>query len=97
MPREIQIPNIPAADETIPGFTFSGWSAFFAPAGLPQLILKRLNAAFVAAVRSPEVAEKLKAQFLVPVGSTSEELADLIKTGIEHWSQVAAKAGLQKQ
>ncbi len=55
------IPDVPTMVESgVTGVQGSSWSGVLAPAGTPAPIIARLNAETIAALRSPEVADKLK-------------------------------------
>jgi tripartite-type tricarboxylate transporter receptor subunit TctC len=75
----------------------AGWNGFFAPAGLPQPIQARLNQGLVKAIKSPRVDKALRDQFLVPVASSPQELADVIKEGIERWTKVVEAARIERE
>ncbi len=49
--------DVPAAGETIPGFDFAGWFMVVAPAGTPDDIIAKMNAAIGRAVRDPAIKE----------------------------------------
>jgi tripartite-type tricarboxylate transporter receptor subunit TctC len=53
------LPEVPTTAEAgLPGFTVDAWFAFFAPAGTPEPILQRINAALRQAVTLPEVRRR---------------------------------------
>ena len=51
----------------------------------------------VTALNSPTSVAKFKAQGIVPVGSTPEELADMVRAEIEMWSKVIPSIGLKPE
>jgi tripartite-type tricarboxylate transporter receptor subunit TctC len=53
----------------------------YAPKGTPEAIVTKFRQAFVDAVRSPDVAEKLKAGDQTVVGSTPAEAARELAEG----------------
>jgi tripartite-type tricarboxylate transporter receptor subunit TctC len=77
------LPQVPTMAETFEGFELNSWLAFFGPARLPDAISKRLSDELAAAVRDPDVRTKLRDGGLVPVGSTSAELADVVRRDVE--------------
>jgi tripartite-type tricarboxylate transporter receptor subunit TctC len=95
--RRPELPGTPTLSETVPGMLVAGWNGFFAPAGLPQPIQARLNQGLVKAIKSPRVDKALRDQFLVPVASSPQELADVIKEGIERWTKVVEAARIERE
>lgn len=95
--RRPELPDTPTLSETIPGMLVAGWNGFFAPPGIPQHIQTRLNQSLVRAIKAPRVDKTLRDQFLVPVASTPEELAEVIREGIERWTRVVEAARIERE
>jgi tripartite-type tricarboxylate transporter receptor subunit TctC len=57
--RQSELPNVPTLGETFPGFEYTGWNALFAPAGTPADIVARVNRDVEAALKQPEVSQRL--------------------------------------
>ncbi|WP_313298281.1 tripartite tricarboxylate transporter substrate binding protein [Diaphorobacter sp.] len=66
----------------------SGWMAFIAPAGTPQPILDRLNAAFVKALRQPSVEKVLSNQGYSVVASPPQEVSKVVQEEVKSFSQI---------
>ncbi len=49
------LPNLPAINETVPGVVSSGWIVLMAPAGVPDAIVKKVNADLRKVVAMPDV------------------------------------------
>jgi len=90
-------PDLPTIDETVPGVINIGWNGILAPAGTPQPIVDKLNAATVAAVKMPEVAAKMKLQGLNTLSSTPAEFASLISNEIDYWGKIIPSIGIQPE
>ena len=59
--RFSRVPNIPAISEILPDFHAPrAWFGLFGPPGLPQPIVQKLSAEIGAALRSPEIDEKIQ-------------------------------------
>jgi tripartite-type tricarboxylate transporter receptor subunit TctC len=56
-------------------------------------VVARLNAAIVAAVRKPEVKERLLAFGLVPTGTSPTELAAIQQADSELWAPAVKASG----
>ena len=52
-------PDLPTVEETVPGFTASGWSILVAPHGTPAPIVQKINADLRNALSEPELAEEV--------------------------------------
>ncbi|WP_158287770.1 Bug family tripartite tricarboxylate transporter substrate binding protein [Falsiroseomonas bella] len=91
--RSAVLPDLPTIAETLPGVVGTAWHGIFAPARTPADTVKRLNAAFVGAVRDADVQQRMRAAGTVPVGSTPEELADFQRAEITKWTEIARAVG----
>lgn len=75
--RVAAFPELPTVAEAgpLPGYAMASWYAMWAPARTPPAILGRMQQAVAAALRTPEVAEKLATLGAEPVGDTPEAFA----------------------
>ncbi len=72
--RSPAAPDLPTMIESgVPDFRAVVWQGFSAPAGTPQPIVDRLNAAARQALQTPEVMGRFKELGAQPIGSTPEE------------------------
>ncbi len=91
-----EMPDIPTIQEVVPGFEkASGGIGIWGPAGLPQPIAQRLQAAFAAGLRSPDVADKLKAQGMIPIANTPAEFTKEIAAGVAINERLVKASGIQ--
>ena len=96
--RQQSVPEIPTIGESVPGYVMPAtWLGFFGPAGLPEAILKRLNAEIVRAVQSPDVRARLEAAGMPVVGTSSEEFARMVKDDIETFRKIVTAAGIKPE
>jgi tripartite-type tricarboxylate transporter receptor subunit TctC len=73
------LPDMPTiAEQGMPGFQFSSWAAWMAPAGTPRPIVDKLNAAIRSAVADPAINKQLADWGDEVVASTPEELGAII-------------------
>ena len=88
-------PDVPTiAESGLPGFEASAWDGVFVPAGTPQPIVQRLNAAIRNALDDPELAAALLARGAQPViATTPESFARFIATSAERWGQAVRASG----
>jgi tripartite-type tricarboxylate transporter receptor subunit TctC len=90
-------PNLPTiAESGLPDFETSVWFGLFAPAGTPRAVIDKLAAAANAALKSDDVASKLRAQGFEPLGGSPDEFAKIIARDAVKWNSAAVAAGLKK-
>jgi tripartite-type tricarboxylate transporter receptor subunit TctC len=94
--RSPTLPDVPAIAETpgLAGYDTGVWWGFLAPAGLPADIKAKLATDCAEVVQLPAVKERLAGLGAVPVGSTPEEFAALIRGDYEKWGPVIKAAGI---
>jgi tripartite-type tricarboxylate transporter receptor subunit TctC len=91
-------PEVPTIEEAgLPGFESATDFAFLAPAGTPQPIIRRLHAATVAALRAPEVRERLDAAGITVIGSGPEEWPAYFAAENAKWSRIIRERGIRPQ
>ena len=89
-------PDLPTiAESGLSGYSATNWYGFFAPAGTPAAVAQKLNAAFVKALREPDVVSTLRNGGMDVAPSTGPELGAFLKEDIERWTQVIKQAGLE--
>jgi tripartite-type tricarboxylate transporter receptor subunit TctC len=94
--RSTLAPEVPTfAEAGLPDVFARAWFGFFAPAGTPEAIVKRINTEVVQALRSPEMRKDLEASGLRVIGSSPEQLAEQIRKDIEIYEEVAAAANIR--
>ncbi len=93
--RSSVLPDLPTVAESIPGYEVSAWFGIFAPAGVPQPVVQRLNAEFVKALREPDLRQRLASQGAEPITSTPEEFAAYLRSEIDKWAKVVKVAGMK--
>jgi tripartite-type tricarboxylate transporter receptor subunit TctC len=68
--RSTLMPNVPTVAEMgLPGYEGILWIGIVAPAGTPKPVIEKLASAFQRAVRTPDLAERLKRDGVEPVGN----------------------------
>jgi tripartite-type tricarboxylate transporter receptor subunit TctC len=94
--RASQVPDIPTIEEAgVPGFETSLWFALVAPPNLPQPIAARLNRELNTIISDPVVQKGFDVQATQSEPSTLQGMADLIRTDLTRWREIAAKAGVK--
>lgn len=90
-----QIPDVPALAETVPGLVSISWSGIVAPAGTPESIIRKLNAAINAELSSGEMAATLTRLAADVRPGTPEDFAAFIATETPKWADVVKSSGLK--
>jgi tripartite-type tricarboxylate transporter receptor subunit TctC len=94
--RVPSLPDLPTMNELgYPQIEADNWYGLVAPARTPRPIIAKLNAAAVAALKAPEVQERLATQGAILIGGSPEEFTDYIRSEIAKWSKVAQAAGIK--
>ena len=96
--RSATLPNVPTfAEAGVPGMDFSNWFGVFAPPGTSPEIVQRLNRELNAALKSPEVIDRLEKVGAEVVGSTPEQFAKVYRDEHENWKAVIQRAGIKAE
>lgn len=95
--RLASLPDVPAIAEVVPGYEMVGWIAAFAPAGTPEAIVEKLNAAFVEVLERPETEEYLTSLGMQGFATTTAELRAWVPRQVDLWGEVLQAAGVEKQ
>ncbi len=96
--RAPNLPNVPTADELLPGFFSTlDWFGFFGQGNLPQAIVARLNAEFGRALAHADVRSRFEAMSVQIIGGTPEEFAAVMKSDYALYAKIAKAAGIQPE
>ncbi len=95
--RSRVLPDVPTlAEQGLAGYDSSVFFGVVAPAGTPEQVIARLNAAFRAALADPKVKELLDSQGLeAPASQTPEALGEFMKSEVAKWGEVVKASGAQ--
>lgn len=90
------MPELPTvAEQGFPNFDVSAWHGLLMPAGTPPEIVTRVNQEVTRALKTAEVAEKMRGMGYIPVGGPPSALEQLIKGDLEKWGKVIREAGIK--
>jgi len=81
----------------VPGYETYIWYGMFAPKGTASAIVSTLNAAVNAALKSPQLTEKLEAQGIMPAQMSAPEFGKLMAAETEKWMKVIRATGIKAQ
>jgi tripartite-type tricarboxylate transporter receptor subunit TctC len=92
--RSPGFPELPTiAEAGVPGYEAGTWTGIIAPAGLPQPMLAKLNAAVNEAIHSPIFIERFALIGDEPAGGTPQDFADTIRKDSARWGEVVRRSG----
>jgi tripartite-type tricarboxylate transporter receptor subunit TctC len=80
------------AESGLPGFEISAWDGVFAPAGTPEPIVAKLNAAIRQALDDPQLRSALIARGARPVPATPEQFARRVVASAQMWGKLVRDA-----
>ena len=96
--RAPTLPDVPTiAESGVPGYEYSTRYGLLAPARTPRAIIEKLNRAAAGVLNSQEVTQKLQAQGIDPMPSTSAEYGAYLKSETEKWTKVVRAANIPLQ
>jgi tripartite-type tricarboxylate transporter receptor subunit TctC len=94
--RSALMPTLPTfAEAGLKGYDASLWYSLLAPAKTPRPVVDKLNAALIAALKSPEVAEQLTRQGFEAQPSSPEELKAYLARELARWEKVINDNGIK--
>jgi tripartite-type tricarboxylate transporter receptor subunit TctC len=86
--RAPALPDVPALDETVPGYDVSSWFGVSAPNGTPAPIVTKLNEEINAGLSDAGVRKRLADLGGIPMAMTPEEFGKFIARDTKRWSSV---------
>jgi len=92
--RSKDLPDVPTMQELGFNIDIGTWFGLLAPAGTPQIIVNKLNAEIVKIVQSPEFKQQMAEIGAEPVGSSSTQMAEQIRSDTEKFAQLVKTAKL---
>jgi tripartite-type tricarboxylate transporter receptor subunit TctC len=93
--RNLLAPKVPTiAESGFPGFEATSDFALLAPAGTPEPIRRKLAAALAAALRNPELVERLRQNAVVPTPGTPEEFPAYLAAESAKWGELIRSRGI---
>lgn len=81
------------AESGVPGFDVSAWDGIFAPAGTPQAVIDKVNAAMRKVLADPELQQQLAQRGAQVSPSTPQELRTFVAAEVERWGAAVKRSG----
>jgi tripartite-type tricarboxylate transporter receptor subunit TctC len=76
--KEVGIPDVEA----------TAWIGIVVPVAVPAAIQQKIHKEVVAALQDKSVADKLRAQFMEPIGNSPKEFADFMQSELKRWAPI---------
>jgi tripartite-type tricarboxylate transporter receptor subunit TctC len=93
--RSSLLPDVPTISEAgVPEVTVRQWAGVFGPPKMPREIVERLNKEVNAALKRPDVLEKMQSYGYAAEGSTPERLLEINRADLELWRRLVKQAGI---
>ena len=89
------LPNLPAVQDTIPGFEAYEWNGVFVPTGTSPETVKKLNVGLKEVIRQPDVIARFKSLNIDFKANTPEEFRAFVTAETAKWGKVVAEAGIK--
>ncbi|AMN43555.1 Bug family tripartite tricarboxylate transporter substrate binding protein [Rhodoplanes sp. Z2-YC6860] len=94
--RVSALPDVPTIEEQgFPNFEIGSWYGLWGPANMPKDVVSVLNQAIAEAMKTPRVTERLAAQGLIPVGSSSADFAAFANAEIAKFGKMIKDADIK--
>jgi tripartite-type tricarboxylate transporter receptor subunit TctC len=84
----------------LPKFDADAWTALFVPRGVPADVVSRVHEAYLSAIKSRPVIERLSGLgAVIPTGESlgPEYLRALVARDLERWAKVVQDANIPRQ
>ena len=89
------LPNVPTAQEELPGFNVSNWVGVFAPARTPKPVIEKINDALRKAVARADVRQQLVKVAVVPsIMATPDAFAKFVGEEFGRWGRLVKEKNI---
>ncbi|MFZ5566984.1 MAG: tripartite tricarboxylate transporter substrate binding protein [Pseudomonadota bacterium] len=93
--RSPLLPNVPTiAEAGVPNYAFDTWFMLFAPAGTPQPVIEKVNAALRKALEQPAIKERMAKDGFEPTPSTVAEARARLERELPMWNKLIKERGI---
>ena len=86
--RSPQLPDVPAAAETLPGFENLGWFGLVAPRGTPKGVIDKVHRDMVQVLGLPDVKKRFDDIGMFPIGNTPAAFTKAMREESGRWAKI---------
>lgn len=91
-------PDVPTLAELgVKGVEVVAWNGLFGPKGMPPEVVRRLNTELNAIVKDPDVAQRLRALGMLPVGGGPDVLSRVALADLDRFTRVVTELGIKAE
>ncbi len=93
------VSDVPTVVESgaAPGFDVTTWYGVFAPHGVPDAIVAKLNKTLMDAIADPKVSARMVTAGVVVKGTSAAEFGTFMSSEFKRWDAVRVAAGIAQQ
>ncbi len=96
--RSALMPDVPTiAEAGLPGYAFETWFMVFAPAGTPQPVVAKLNAALNTALNAPALKARMVREGFDPMPTTPEQARARLAKEMPLWAKLIKERGISAE
>jgi tripartite-type tricarboxylate transporter receptor subunit TctC len=93
--RSAALPNVPTiAEAGVPGFDVGNWTAMFAPAGTPAVVVAKLNAEVLRVMKLPEIQARMVDEGMRTTAMTPKQFGEFVQAEVKRWGEVVKRVGV---
>lgn len=74
-----------------------GWFGVFAPAKVPHDVVLQIGAAITKVMATPDVRNRIAAQYVEPVGDSPEQFAAFHREEVRKWTAIVRQSGVKAE
>lgn len=93
VPSLADVPTV--AESGYPRFAAGTFGGLHAPAGTPAPVVEKVSTAMMAALRKPDIREKIAASVVIPVGSKPDEYVQRIAAERQLWGGIIKQLNIK--
>lgn len=93
--RSSAMPEIPAFNETVPGYETYAWQAILGPKTLPKELVTRWNTEINRVLQLPDIRARMAADGVEAGGGGPERFFDILKRDLAKWQKVVKHANIK--
>ena len=90
-----QIPTL--AESGLPGYEFTTWHVFAAPAATPRALVNQIGDKVRASLRTPEAVQRWRDRSVEIIANTPDEAAAHLKKEVQKWRVVFKERGMKAE
>jgi tripartite-type tricarboxylate transporter receptor subunit TctC len=92
--RMPDLPDVPVASDTVPGYVVTSWYAVLAPGGTSRNLIDSLNAMLNTIIQAAELKKDFQKNGIDVTGGPPDRLANIVRDDYQRWSVIVKTAGI---